>query len=35
MLSVNDTGEFYPTPTRLSIRNFGNFDFKRYFKEMQ
>jgi len=32
MLSVNDTGEFYPTPTRLS---FGNFDFKRYFKEMQ
>lgn len=35
MLSVNGTGEFYSTPTRLSICNFGNFDFKRYFKEMQ
>ena len=35
MLSVNGTGKFYPTPTRLSISNFGNFDFKRYFRGMQ
>jgi len=35
MIFVNGMGEFYPTPTRLSIYNFGNFDFKRYFKEMQ
>ena len=26
---------FYPTPTRLSICNFGNFDFNIYFNEMQ